>query len=649
MEPLLGLFDARSPADALPFGVWRYLQNMVMVERNKLSRAPGWDRLLSQVGYNNQDLHDQLVSISPGSQRQPVTFLFQATSTVGYSKLLAGTSRRLFALNNETGNWKVLSDLLTDGIGTGCSDHGWEAGQVDNIVVLTNGVHDPVYYVLDQPPIETGQQSVTTIPDLDKIGLSRAQVVVAYKGLILLMNVVMDGERISHRVVWSDASRPLSWVPRAGESVAGFQDLGYGHDILGAAEMGDSVIIYTTSGIWEAFLSGGEPALGFRRRYTDNTAGNRCLTYRRTLVSMGDEHIYMGRDGIYRYNFYTPRPIREEWMHAASSVIYDNLSEDCDVHCGGYDAQNKTVWLSWAQQGEACPNRTLILNTEYNGSSVIDHGFTAFVNYNPDNPLTIRQWLLDLCICTREGMDSLGQGFVKEGQYCVAPTETECVPLTNLWTSARRTVDDLTVEDWDAATEPGTLCAALDGVTMDQLCSDELTADECRAEQLFVAASSADFAIKQIGLIYARERVTNSDPCGEYVLDGYSSILRSGPIDLKNPALDKLVRHLAVDLVADEQPTPNNLHLRVGGSFTPADPNTDKCALRWFTQPSRVLACPPTDGEEHKAANTRQGIGTEWPLYIQDRYLVVELSIHGTGGATAFSKLVFWIDQKGKK
>jgi hypothetical protein len=647
LEPLSGLFDARSPADAVPFGVWRYLQNMEMTARRKLRRAPGWEKLLSSSIYNNEDFHDQLTGLSAGASRQPITLIHQLTSPAGISKLLIGTSKRLAVLNNDSGNWRIISDLLGNGLGVFCEDQGWRVAQVGYTVVLTNGLDTPVYYVMDQPPIEPLNQSVDEIDDLDEIGLTMAKVAISFKGIVVFGNVTMDGERFTYRLVWSDADRPLSWVPADGTSAAGFQDLGYGEDILEMMPLGDSLLVYTSSGIWEGFIQGGSNPLVFRKRYADHTAGNRCLAYRRTLVTTGSDHYYMGRDGIYRYNFYTDRPIREEWMHVGSSIIFDDLSTSCHTHCAGYNAKEKSLYFSWAANSETCPGRTMVFNTEYESDYVLDHGFTAFANYNPDDYTTLRDFLIEQCICTVDELDTEGS-FVKDGGFCVTPDPTVCnPPLQYLYTDVLRTIDDIQVEDWDQSTaHANSLCASLGSVTMDQFCSGELDADECNAEQVFVAASATDFALKQIGTAYSRERVVDTSSCGAWTSDGYTSIMRSGPLDMKAQSKDKLLRHLLIDLEADAQAEPSDLKLRIGASYQPADPNSDRCSLRWFQQTAKPMTCPSVDGDTHRLRNTRQNPAIEWPLYMQDRYFVVEFSIEGTGGAVSFSKIVFWVEEK---
>lgn len=645
LEPLSGLFDARSPANVVPFGVWRYLQNAEMKEPRKLRRSQGWEKLLTRVGYNNQDLHDQLTGFTAGSIRQPITMLYQAVSTAGFSKLIAATSKRIFVLNNSTGNWRVISDQLANGVGSMCSDHGWVAAQEGNTVVFINGFDQPVYHVLDQPPDSLTSQSVSTIPDLVALKISRPKAIASFKGIIVMGNIVDTGERIAHRLIWSDVGRPLSWMPKAGESAASFQDLGYGEDIINMMPLADSLLVYTASGIWEGVIGGADTPLIFRKRYTA-IHGSRCLAYHRTLVTTGAEHYYLGRDGVYRYNFYTDHPIREEWIHLASSEIFKDIDEDnCSAHVGGYNANEKSIYFSWARHGEPCAGKTMVLNTEYSGDYILDHGFSAFVNYNPDSVKTLREWVIENCICTQAAMNEAGLGFIKEGQFCDTPAVEECTPVQYLYTHIKRTVDDIMVEDWEqVVAHPDSLCAKLGDVTLNELCSGELTEDECNAEQIFVSASTQDFGLKQMGNVYSRERIASNAPCGEYAYDGYRTIIRSAPMDFK--VAEGLLRHLLVDVMADDAVAPSTLELRIGASYQPADPNIDKCSLRWFQQAGRALMCHSPDGPSHVAARTRQATGIEWPVYIQDRYIVIEFAIDGVGGSSAFSKITFWVEKK---
>lgn len=68
ITPLSGQLDLRSPSGRLGFGDFRLILNASMNEMGKRCRRFGWKRLMadSSRGFNNQDLHDQLVGAYTG-------------------------------------------------------------------------------------------------------------------------------------------------------------------------------------------------------------------------------------------------------------------------------------------------------------------------------------------------------------------------------------------------------------------------------------------------------------------------------------------------------------------------------------------------------------------------------------------------------
>lgn len=647
IQPLTGTMDARSTPDQVPFGAWRYLQNLEVREQNGLYRASGWEKLLSQGNYNNQDLHDQLLSVAGGGAvKEPVTFLFEAVSTGGFSRLIAGTPRRLYALQNATGNWKILSDQLGSTLAGTCDDYGWSAGQIGDHVVLSNGVDPIIYWVFDQHVNQDSDQSVKTIPDLELIGVSSAKVVMALNGVIVLMNVVQEGFRYPMRVIVSDVNRPLSFRPNQGQSVASVADLsGVGEYIISAAPLGNVIMIYTNLGIWEMTLSGDvDTFVEFRRRYhAPNT--NRCLAYKRTLVSTGVDHYYMGRDGIYQYSPYTPEPVRTPWIHRASSVIFNDINAGlCNAHVAAYNPSKKTILFSWAQSGNDCPSKTLAVNTEYEHCGVVDHGFTAFSNYSPDNPTTVRDWILDNCICTPQGLIDAGFGSIKEGGYCVAPEDPVCDTYpVNIYSDQSLDVGDgVMVEDYtQEEPSPGSLCDILGNLTAQELCDLEFGRGECRAEQLFIGVSATDQCIKTFAEVYYRERCIQFSPCGAYVFDPYETLFRSGALDFRAPQQAKTLGGMVVlEAFAAMSTDPVDIFLRVGAAHQAADSNLDRCAIRWSAKQARLLKCAsPLTAEELIAKGLRPSVGIEWPIYTENNFLFFEFSINDVGGASRFSRV----------
>lgn len=642
IKPLSGLLDLRSLPEEVAYGDYRWVENVESPAKGKICRRPGFQRLLGEkTPYNNQDMHDQLFENPP----QPISMLFEAISTTNVHRLLAATQNRIYALDDSVGNWKIISDVYGGTPLTTCSPRIFKAAQVEDIVVFTNGFDTPLYWVFDQSTTGSNAQSIQPITDLKTLNVTRAEVVFGWKGIMFLANVVADGVRVNHRIMWSDFRRPLSFLPAASSSLAGFHDLGYGEDILGIQPLNDSLLIYTVRGIWECQV--GDPTaeiFTFRQRYS-SPQGHGCLTYRNTLINTGTEHIYFSRDGIYAYNLYTPVPVRTQWIHKTSAAIFNEIDpSQCDVQVGGWNPFKKEAWFSWTKVGDTCPYRTLILNTDYQFADVMQRGFTAFTNYRPSTGNSIRDYLVGLCICPADGLGILGDNFTKEGGFCVAPPVVDCnTTFDSIYSTNPREVPGLpgTIED-SGAPDPGanSIYSALYNVNLDDLCTIEQTSDECNAAVKFLMASVDDNCIKQYGFLYGHELCTLHAGCGQYSLQGYESILRSGPIDYARASNQKYVRRFLLEALSDFQTIPSTVVPRLGFSHQASDPNLETCPIMWVPLPAKALACAsPTSEVTHQLNNTQPYLALEWPTYIGGRFIYWEISIAGTGGSACFSSI----------
>lgn len=694
-DPLTGLFDARSLPGNVDPGSWRWLQNLTITANGKLCRSPGWAKLfsqapyISQVPYNNQDLHDQLLgqltyqaqtdlavdpetiqkfphaacaAVNPSplkvEARQPVTFLFESHSTSGARILLAGTQTRLYALNESRGNWK----LLTYGAGGAeeppCSKTRWHGAQAGDYLILTNNVDPPSYWPFDGPSFGCDQKALHIIPDLAIIGLTRAGVVATWKGIVFFGDVEMDGLRYGHRVLWSDRNNAISYDPARLESIAAYQDLDYGERILAMLPLANNLLIYTTKGIWRVAVVGGEAIFSFEKIYDEPTSGKGCLAYRNTLVSDGDNHYYLGTDALYRFNMYLSRPEPVEWMHLATSVIYDDINgQACDSHVASYNSQIEEMWISWARVGETCPSKTLRFNLRYKKSFYLDHGFTAFANYSSDRHDSIGEFMIRHRICDAADIEV---DLVKEPPFPNCPVQPVGVAPgaggvpTSIHTVNRLTIDDITQEDYTLEqSDPGSLCGLMGGLTFDDICLP------CYSDKRFVMASAGnpsetvrDYSLKEYGGVYLRERCTGFTGCGTYASDGYTTRAIKGPLSFGAVKEDKQVESAEVEYEAEEVSLPSELVLSIGVAAQAIDPSPQKakagCAIMWDIQTlnKRYLKClesksanGKTSAEVHLVDHTRPNLTLDWPLWYVGRFIYIELSISGVGGVACFSRL----------
>lgn len=645
IKPIDQALDLRSePEEVLPGGA-RHRLNWTIKQKGKPCRMTGWTRLLETA--NNHDFHDHLLSITGNATRKPITFLFEAESTLRTTMLFVGTDDALYQLNVGTGNWRVLSSVANGGYGGFKS-----AAQTGDTVVFTND-HDPVqYWTFDSEPV------LQPVDDLVTLGISKVGVVKNFRGFVFYMNYVEKGFTVSDGIMHSDFENALSINPTT-ESLASKKTLGPGESILAAEELANVLIIYTIKGNWQSLYTGADgspeqgPTFQFTKRYSAPTK-NRVLAYPRTLVSIGDSHLYASQTAVLEYSLFTPEPKVVDWIDKSSIAMFDELEpDDCVGPVAGFNSGLEQVWLSWPNKNaEGAYQRTLLFSTKHAFASLIDHGFTAFCQFQPRTNVTVlRDWLQQVCVCTPEQLEEFfPDQFESEGGYCEEPelgVVCETQPDAFYTTETIELEDDIVMENFDAE-EPSenSLCSRLAGVSLADLCVEESQRDQCNASRLFVMASATDYALKQSADVYYREKALTFGPCGTYATEGYLSVLRSGPMAFREVDDEKRIERFQVDGTAVEAAVPGYMQLRIGAAEQPVDPNQD-CGIIWFDAGKIPLECPSVSQAAHEAANTRPDIPFEWPVFAQGRNLFYELTIGNdestpvnVGAAACFSKFV---------
>ena len=662
LRPLTGPLDPSSSPDAVLAGGHRWVQNFRVNTAGALVRSGGFRRLLYTApdsSNNNADLHNQLENTSGGAVAEDITFLFEATLSNGLTKLLAGTKSRLYALNIKTNNWKLVGEgLSTAGV--------WDAAQLGEFVVFVNENAKPTYYKVDQPKESERDGSdnlvdkVNSLKEVDSfagIGLNRVRHIKEWRGLMFYANVHEGNEWVPDRLIWSDFKKPFEITPNVADSLAGYQDLGQGEDIIGMEPLANVLLIYTTRGIWQFEVTGGTgtDVLTFRKRYTDDASGNMVLNYPNTLATAADHHFYLGRDGIYTYNIYRSNPSKVDWLHLASSVIFDDINASlCEVPISKFNAKTNEVWISWPSKTATKNDRTIIINTKHQHVSYMDAGFTAFENFSKQNYTSIAEWAITNCVCAEGGT---GTGDLNDHgihQYrestegtsvCTGSegfTTTRCSPnVDNLLTTARITVSDaaftetITTEDWAGAATDDTLYLKLGTATFADICDTP-----CPDEVRFVMAWAKDNCLKEDGNGYRRERCTDTSACATYEEDDFNSILTSPALRLNDPTKDKLMR--AFTLEFDHEQRGGQIHLRIGNSAQAVDPNKVGCGLVWKKQyvtgkkgkqeAATINCVTDFDRNVHAAQGTRASEELTWPIYEQGRNLYYEISVNGAAG-----------------
>jgi len=323
-----------------------------------------------------------------------------------------------------------------------------------------------------------------------------------------------------------------------------------------------------------------------------------------------------------------------DWIHKASSTIYDDLNgTKCNSHVGGYYAEKKQIWFSWAGVSENCPSKTFIIGTEFPFASYLDHGFTAFLNYRPFVMESLRGFLKDKCICTEAELDTYGGNFgADEGGFCdnVAEADASCPTRpTSIYSLAGLEIgEDKTVEDYSGPADALSFFTLYNSLTVSDLCTAEWRAAECDAQYVWTMASASDQCIKELREdSKSRRQCTDTLFCGTYVDLGYKSVLRSGPNAFSIPNIEKVINGMSVEAHVISA---GNITLRIGSSVQALDPNLDnsKCNIFWQTQDPKDLKCLQN---QIVAQFNRQNISPSedisWALYATGKYLYYELTV----------------------
>lgn len=423
VAPLTGVLDLRSSPDLIPAGGVRMRQNFQTVGDGKLRRGCGWPKLLTSANYNNEDFHDQLLTFG-ASMRQPVTLIQEAQSFIGVRSLFIGQQSRLLRLSEHGGNWKVMGSGFGGTASQSCAAPRFRSARVGDYVAFTNDYDRPKYHVLEQ--VGESGESLYEFDDFVTIGLRRAKFVWSWRNFLIFANVEMDNQRYPFRLLGSDFEQPTSFDPEKADSITWQKDLMSHEEILGGAPSGNEFLIYTTHGIWAMTIVGGESTVNFRRCYNGEDNQMRgLLRYPGILVNLGEMHLYAagqteeeGRGALFMYNQFYARPERPEWLHRASSLIFDNIDTSvCEVHVAALHGNEVLISVAEEGQDNECPNVTLRINMQHQACDKVDFGFTAFGGFNSQDIQTVRDFIIESGICDLAGLTAVdaNYGYENEG------------------------------------------------------------------------------------------------------------------------------------------------------------------------------------------------------------------------------------------
>lgn len=327
--------------------------------------------------------------------RQPFTLLWES-STEGVEGLppllLAGTAQRLYR-HTPDGSWVYLhqhqycddGDLFSARYGVA------QLAGLFAVIHTRGGIWDLTTGV--QPEVVPGMYSYLKPNDTAiALDIQAAQIVHQSHGFFFFADLTISGVRERGLVHWSDFET-TNLIP-GGESRAGFFSFG-GDAIVAVQDLGNATVFYTDRGIWLATFVGGDISWSFERIYT----GPDVPRYPRTLVDIGDAHVYLSSNTIFTLLRGERTPRVYDWLDKASGIIFNparpELTEglpdgllslpeglapqDCHVPCGWYNDNERHIWFSWKDKDPDAdlPNWSIVLSAQHRTACLVDHGFTA--------------------------------------------------------------------------------------------------------------------------------------------------------------------------------------------------------------------------------------------------------------------------------
>lgn len=658
IEPLHGLLDASSAPDQVSAGSFVDRLNLRTDRRGRHVRGNGWSKFLGlkmSAIMHNQDLHDQLLSLvlSGSQEREPITFLQQFKTMFGESVLLAGTQRRLYKFYPDYANWQLIADGMA-GVYSSVSKHHpqWNAAQVLNKVVITNNIDPPQKYTINDS--DTGQL-LSEIDSLKDLNVEKAGVVGSWRGVVFLGDIIIGGKHEPYHIIWSDYRKPFNFDPGEEETIAGYQDLDYREKIIAMKELGDYWLIYTDHSIWQVTVVGGAEVFNFRILYSDIYTADGCLYYPNTLTSVGNAHVYLGRDGVYFIDLSMNKPKKVDWVNAADEIIFRNINSEAFLsHKGIYNPITKELFFSYATGESSIPNETFRINLESQVIDRIDSGMTTATLYTAEESLTVNEFLVQYKICSPDKFtdtESQKESYVDRRIGRPASSlNTDSVATGPLYiyndpeiTSAGETADTAGADS---------LCSVLNAngiYGIDDICAPSNLAPD------LIFASSEDWCIKTYDTDKYYREIILDDLSGEkskevtadddtvigydpfdvdYNEMGYYSRILTGAMDFDRSDIEKLITMVEAEIIPliHAPGTTPELRLKVGVSDRARNPALieDNKYIIWRQQDTNIYKIGSDielTGTLHKENRTRYNTPIKWPLYILGKYIYIELAI----------------------
>lgn len=550
--------------------------------------AEGTSRIISVVGFGPETCGAPRVSTRLAAEPFTGGYVHEAPS--GARRLFASTQSRIYSQRWD-GGWRLLADNLGGDV-TNPGIRFTFAGLL-NTVVATNGRDEPQFHILDQAASGCSASSFHPAPQLQERGVTAAGVVVQWNNTLFMADIVQDGVRVGHRVIWCNANSPFEWAI-SDDSTADQYDLDPGIRILAAAEFSDGLYLFADKSIWRVGSSA-DSGFVFQRVYR-HKEGEGCIEAKHSLVVWRDSALYWGKGTVYAWSPFSPSPEVPEWVDRSTKLIQDS-QPDCNL-ITGCCAEKGRYLLSWPEVAGGLNSKTISWDLEKQAGSVIDYGMTMMLSAKLKPDIEFAWWLVAKGFCT--------------------PDE-----VNETWVPFK--------EDTREFATIGTAVTSSISVACSNITDEDMRCGDCPEETVFIFGSPVDYALKEFDADYfARDEWVGVQLIGK----PYGMRLLTGAMDFGQGEIWKRISSLVLMFDALASDSPRALKLSVGVSGEARDPLNPRCNIAWYNFDPKELSCEPVGNGLF--GNDQQ----QWPMQIEGRYLFLDLVMDPvTGGAVDFAGL----------
>lgn len=272
------------------------------------------------------------------------TSLHYLKTSSGTDFLMGTCGNKLAKMDSLDGTWDDITGSLTITAG---DDNRFNWITFKDVAFGTNNVDVPIKW-----EAAGNGATWTTVT-----GLTKAKYVESWNNYVFLANVTISGTLHSTRVYWSCINTPETW------NAADFNEIGFkdGEDIMGLKALGDRLVIFKESSIYNVFFTGSSDIpFAFHKSFSDvGTISGQ------SIQRVNNGLVFIATDGVYFYDGNNGIKMSDKITNTLEGF---NDAKFLNI-VSGYQERHNRYWATFAKSA-ATSDRVLTWDSFNNAFSV---------------------------------------------------------------------------------------------------------------------------------------------------------------------------------------------------------------------------------------------------------------------------------------